>query len=237
MKTKVLLVEDDAPLARLVRESLPNEQFELVATENGRDALEYLRRQIPDVILLDWNLPDIDGLKICQTVKETPETRHVPIIMLTAYGETTRKVSALETGADDYITKPFDSDELVARIRAILRRRDSGGAVEVIVQHGPITLNLTRHLVLVNGDAVMLTAKEFDLLYVLMKGVGRVMDRKYLMERVWGYEYVGSDRAVDVHIRHLREKLGANAASFIGTIRGVGYAFEGPKSHESQNQI
>lgn len=229
MKTRVLLIEDDPPLARLVRESLPSEYFELELAETGRDALERLRRQIPDVILLDWNLPDIDGLKICQNLKETPETRHVPIIMLTAYGETTRKVSALETGADDYITKPFDSDELVARIRAILRRRESGGALEIIVQHGPITLNLTRHLVLVNNEAVMLTAKEFDLLYVLMKGIGRVMDRKYLMERVWGYEYVGSDRSVDVHIRHLREKLGPEASAYLGTIRGVGYKFEAPK--------
>ena len=228
MKTRILLIEDDPALRKLLKEALPESIFMIDTAETGREGLDTAVKRKPDLILLDWNLPDLNGFEVCKYIKQNKECAHIPIIMVTVYSELNRKVSALEVGADDYITKPFEIEELIARIKAVLRRR-SGGAPEDAITKNAITLNLTTYSVDVDKKPLILTAKEFDLLYVLMKNAGRILTREFLLERIWGYAVDVSTRTVDVHIRRLRKKLGLKQAEQIQTFRGVGYKFKDDK--------
>ena len=225
MKTRILLVEDDPALRKLLKDALPESIFIIDIAETGREGLDMIVKRKPDLILLDWNLPDLNGFEVCKYIKQNKDCAHIPIIMVTAYAELNRKVSALEVGADDYITKPFEIEELIARVKAVLRRRQ-GGAPEESIAKANITINLTTYSVEVEKKPIILTAKEFDLLYVLMKNAGRILTREFLLERIWGYAVDVSTRTVDVHIRRLRKKLGTKNADFIQTFRGVGYKFK-----------
>lgn len=225
MKSRILLIEDDPALRKLLKEALPESIFFIDTAETGREGMEMIVKRKPDLILLDWNLPDLNGFEVCKYVKQNKECAHIPIIMVTAYGELNRKVSALDVGADDYITKPFEIEELIARVKAVLRRRQ-GGAPEDTISKGGVTLNLTTYSVDVDKKPLILTAKEFDLLYALMKNAGRILSREFLLERIWGYAVDVSTRTVDVHIRRLRKKLGTKGSSMIQTFRGVGYKFK-----------
>ena len=225
MKTRILLIEDDPAFRKLLKDALPESIFMIDTADTGREGLDLIVKRKPDLILLDWNLPDLNGFEVCKYIKQNKDCAHVPIIMVTAYSELNRKVSALEMGADDYITKPFEIDELIARVKAVLRRRQ-GGAPEDAISKAGITLNLTTYSVEMDKRPVLLTAKEFDLLYVLMKNAGRILRREFLLERIWGYAVEVSTRTVDVHIRRLRKKLGPRSAELIQTFRGVGYKFK-----------
>jgi two-component system alkaline phosphatase synthesis response regulator PhoP len=230
MKTRILLVEDDPALRKLLKEALPESIFVIDIAETGREGLDMIVKRKPDLILLDWNLPDLNGFEVCKYIKQNKDCAHIPIIMVTAYSELNRKVSALDVGADDYITKPFEIEELIARIKAVLRRRQ-GGAPEESIAKANITINLTTYSVDVDKKPIILTAKEFDLLYVLMKNAGRILTREFLLERIWGYAVDVSTRTVDVHIRRLRKKLGVKNAHLIQTFRGVGYKFKEDPHH------
>ncbi len=225
MKTRILLVEDDPALRKLLKEALPESIFVIDISETGREGLDLISKRKPDLVLLDWNLPDLNGFEVCKFIKQNKDTSHIPVIMVTAYSELNRKVSALDVGADDYITKPFEIEELIARVKAVLRRRQ-GGAPEEAITKGGIVINLTTYSVDVEKKPIVLTAKEFDLLYVLMKNAGRILTREFLLERIWGYAVDVSTRTVDVHIRRLRKKLGTKCAQNIQTFRGVGYKFK-----------
>jgi two-component system alkaline phosphatase synthesis response regulator PhoP len=225
MKTRILLVEDDPALRKLLKDALPESIFIIDIAETGREGLDMIVKRKPDLILLDWNLPDLNGFEVCKYIKQNKDCAHIPVIMVTAYAELNRKVSALEVGADDYITKPFEIEELIARVKAVLRRRQ-GGAPEESITKSKIILNLTTYSVEVDKKPIVLTAKEFDLLYVLMKNAGRILTREFLLERIWGYAVDVSTRTVDVHIRRLRKKLGTKYAELIQTFRGVGYKFK-----------
>ncbi len=225
MKTRILLVEDDPALRKLLKEALPESIFVIDIAETGREGLDMIVKRKPDLILLDWNLPDLNGFEVCKYIKQNKDCAHIPIIMVTAYSELNRKVSALEVGADDYITKPFEIEELIARVKAVLRRRQGGAPEEAIVKAN-ISVNLTTYTVEVDKKPIILTAKEFDLLYVLMKNAGRILTREFLLERIWGYAVDVSTRTVDVHIRRLRKKMGTKNADLIQTFRGVGYKFK-----------
>ena len=225
MKTRILLVEDDPALRKLLKEALPESIFVIDIAETGREGLDMIVKRKPDLILLDWNLPDLNGFEVCKYIKQNKDCAHIPIIMVTAYSELNRKVSALEVGADDYITKPFEIEELIARVKAVLRRRQ-GGAPEDAITKGNISVNLTTYTVEVDKKPIILTAKEFDLLYVLMKNAGRILTRVFLLERIWGYAVDVSTRTVDVHIRRLRKKMGTKNEDLIQTFRGVGYKFK-----------
>src|SRR6202521_842120 len=225
MKTRILLMEDDPALRKLLKEALPESIFAINIAETGREGLDMIVKRKPDLILLDWNLPDLNGFEVGKYIKQNKECAQIPLIMVTAYSELNRKVSALDVGADDYITKPFEIEELIARVKAVLRRRQGGAPEEAITKAG-ITLNLTTYSVDVEKRPLILTAKEFDLLYVLMKNAGRILTREFLLERIWGYAVDVSTRTVDVHIRRLRKKLGVKNAVLIQTFRGVGYKFK-----------
>ena len=231
-KQKILVIEDDASIRELVTWNLSEEGFECVCAADGREGLEEARREPPDLILLDIMLPGMDGFEVLKSLRMDGVT--TPVIMLTAKSEETDKVIGLEFGADDYITKPFGVRELKARIKAVLRRyksegRDGGSYGEgadknkdKVLEFDGLTIDVPRHEVFANGKNVALTLKEFDLLLMLAENQGRVLTREQLLDSIWGYDYLGVTRTVDVHIRYLRRKLGA-AGWHIETIRGLGY--------------
>jgi DNA-binding response OmpR family regulator len=219
--TRVLVVEDDSDIALLLARSLSRAGFAVDQLANGGEVLATVRRGLPDLLLLDLMLPGLDGIEVCRALRADPSTAALPIIMLTARAEESDRIVGLELGADDYITKPFSPNEVVARVRALLRRtaRPEGRGP---LRHGPIVMDVERHLVTVNGDEVHLTAKEFLLLQYLLEHPGRVLSRDLLLSDVWGYAYTGGTRTVDVHVRRLREKVPALADS-IETIKQFGY--------------
>ncbi len=230
---KVLVVEDDATLAGVIKYNLEKSGYRVLTAADGTGAVDLARSSNPDIIVLDIMLPGLDGLEVCRIIKA--ETA-IPIIMLTARSEEMDKVLGLELGADDYITKPFGMREFLTRIKVILRRqgekRNSKGASGLppgnIIRAGGIEIDTDRHRVTCNDQLLELSPKEFDLLYFLVSNPGRVFSREFLLERVWGYDYAGDTRTVDVHIRWLREKIEkepAKPASLL-TLRGVGYKFE-----------
>ncbi|MFA5801501.1 MAG: response regulator transcription factor [Thermoleophilia bacterium] len=222
IKQPVLIIEDEESIASFIRMYLEKEGYEVHVAGTGEDGLELARDRNPAVILLDIMLPGIDGFEVCRRLRHDSE---VPVIMLTARDASTDKVVGLELGADDYITKPFDPRELVARVKSVLRRAQpgSGNAGETL-QAGEITLDTGRHEVTVSGESVKLTAMEFNLLHYLLFNKGLVLSRQQLLEHVWGYDFMGDTRTVDVHINQLRKKLG-DAAS-IETVWSVGYKLE-----------
>ncbi len=226
MATKVLIVDDEKDLVDLVRYNLEKEGFQCLLASDGLTALRLAREQRPGLLILDLMLPGLDGLEICRQLRRDPMTASLPIIMLTAKAAEVDRVVGLEVGADDYIVKPFSPRELVARVKAVLRRMQASSALPTR-QAGTLEVDEARHQARVGGTPVPLTAREFDLLCTLMRVNGRVLSREQLLEAVWGYPDASEveSRTVDVHIQRLREKLTAEAGRIV-TVKGVGYRFE-----------
>ena len=222
MPSRILVVEDDPDIAELVEHHLSRAGFETDVVGTGTEALEQIRQR-PDLVVLDLMLPGLSGLELCRLMRGDPQTAAVPIIMLTARAEEESRVQGLELGADDYVTKPFSPRELVARLRAVLRRTQPYGP-DKILRFGSLVVDLDRHEVSEDGRPVRLTAKEFLLLKYLIEHAGRVLSRDLLLSDVWGYQYTGGTRTVDVHIRRLREKL-PTLVEHIVTIKQFGYKF------------
>lgn len=225
MKQRILVVDDEINIQELIRVNLEQAGFEVEIADNGIAALGRFEANKPDLIILDLMLPGKDGYDVCKAIRKTS---NVPIIMLTAKETELERVLGLELGADDYITKPFSPLELIARIKAVLRRssgQEDDEADEYTV--GSIFMKVGTREVLVKGKPVDLTRKEFDLLHTFMQNAGKVLTREFLLQKVWGYEYEGETRTVDVHIRHLRRKLGPEGEERIETIHGVGYKLRG----------
>ena len=221
----IFYVEDDESIRELVIYTLKTTGFEARGFENGKEFFAALSDETPELILLDIMLPDEDGLKILKKVRAMDSCRYVPVILLTARGTENDKVIGLDSGADDYITKPFGMMELVSRIRAVMRRFDRGAASQEL-SCGRIHMDIARHRVTVDGNPVTLAKKEFDLLKYQMENQGIVLTRDKMLETIWGYDFDGETRTVDVHVRTLRQKLG-EGGSLIETVRGVGYRIGG----------
>ena len=226
MPVDVLVIEDEPDIRNLIVHHLARDGFRCRAVGSGADALARVKAVAPDLVILDLMLPGMDGLEVCRRLRAESTTAGVPIIMLTAKADEVDRVVGLELGADDYVVKPFSPKELVARVRAVLRRARPGEAARPLVA-GVVSLDAARHQVTVAGQPVELTPKEFDLLHALLEASGRVLSREHLLNRVWGYAHADEieSRTVDVHIRRLRAKLGAEERR-IATIKGVGYRFE-----------
>ncbi|MCH4239201.1 MAG: response regulator transcription factor [Oscillospiraceae bacterium] len=224
----IYIADDELNIRKLVAFGLKDAGFETSEFPDGTTLLQAVHQRRPDAVLLDWMMPDMDGLQVCRKLREDEHTRAVPILMLTAKSEEIDKVLGLEMGADDYITKPFGIKELCARVRAVLRRANRQAAPEEkVLSAGGIQVDITRHTVLKNGEPVVLTAKEFALLCMLMQHEEKVLTRDALLDKVWGIEYYGDTRTVDVHMRYLRQKVEDNPDKpvHILTVRGVGYKF------------
>ena len=222
-RERILVVDDEAGIRELVGTYLRKEGYRVYEAADGEDALERFRAEPPDLVVLDLRLPGIDGLDVLREMRRNSETF---VIVLTARAEEIDKLLGLELGADDYITKPFSPRELVARVRAVLRRsRPSDGAGEAALEFEGLVIDAERREVQVDGDLVELTALEFDLLAALASAPGRVFTRRQLIERVWGWDFYGDERLVDVHVRNLRKAIAdpADEPRFVGTVRGVGY--------------
>jgi DNA-binding response OmpR family regulator len=224
---RVLVVEDSADIADLLRHYLERAGHAVTRLGSGRDVLPAARRSPPELVVLDLMLPDLDGITVCQQLRAEPATAAVPILMLTARGEEADRVRGLEIGADDYVTKPFSPKELVARVNALLRRVERKPAAAPALSYGPLSIDVDRHDVRVNGVSVRLTAKEFLLLQYLIAHRGRVLSRDVLLTDVWGYQYTGGTRTVDVHVRRLREKIPFFATA-LETVKQFGYKLEDP---------
>jgi two-component system response regulator RegX3 len=227
--TKILIVEDESSFSEAISFLLGKEGFETDVAENGRTALELFKASAYDLVLLDLMIPEVSGIEVCRAIRTTSM---VPIIMLTAKDSEVDKVVGLELGADDYVTKPYSSRELVARIKAVLRRgtpesadADSSSAIQTA---GNIRMDVERHQVTVKGTLINLPLKEFELLEFLLRNEGRVLTRGQLIDRVWGGDYYGDTKTLDVHIKRLRSKIEEDPANpqLIQTIRGLGYKFE-----------
>ncbi|SCP98882.1 response regulator transcription factor [Anaerobium acetethylicum] len=228
-KQKILIVDDDASIAELISLYLTKECFETKMVHDGESALKEFDSFQPNLILLDLMLPGIDGYQVCREIRQRSS---VPIIMLSAKGEIFDKVLGLELGADDYIIKPFDSKEMVARVKAVLRRFNPAPAVPAanegakVVEYPDLIINLTNYSVLYNGETVEMPPKELELLYFLASSPNQVFTREQLLDHIWGYEYIGDTRTVDVHIKRLREKIKDHAKWGLSTVWGIGYKFD-----------
>ncbi|HHW02974.1 MAG TPA: response regulator transcription factor [Thermoanaerobacterales bacterium] len=230
-KEKILIVDDEPHILELVRFNLEASGFKVIEALDGQKAIELAQTENPDLILLDLMLPGIDGLEVCRILRQQKATREIPIIMLTAKSEEIDKVLGLEIGADDYITKPFSPRELTARVKAVLRRSVGSEKNENNIKVGNLVIDVEKHEVLVDGEKQEFTPKEFDLLKLLASNPGKVFSREYLLENIWGYDYLGDTRTVDVHIRHLRQKIekDSDRPVYIETVRGIGYKFNKPE--------
>jgi len=223
---KILIVDDEKPIVDSIKYTLYKEGYDVVVSYDGEDALEKVRKENPDLIILDIMLPKLSGLEVCRIIRRTS---NVPIIMLTARGEDMDRVVGLELGADDYVSKPFSMRELVARIKAVLRRAKMSVSTEAKtkekLEFDDVVIDVKGRIVLKRGIPVDLSPKEFDLLVTLAENEGRVMSREYLLNHIWGDDFYGDDRTVDVHIRWLREKLEDDPSNpeHIQTVRGIGY--------------
>ena len=224
---RILVIEDSRDIADLIEHYLKGAGYETVLTANGSEGLRLARATPPDAIILDLMLPGLDGLHVCQALRSENKTSAIPIIMLTARGEEADRIRGLEFGADDYVTKPFSPKELVARVGALLRRVHRPSAPGKILTHGPLTIDIDKHVVLIDGESIRLTAKEFLLLQYLIEHRGRVLSRDQLLTDVWSYQYTGGTRTVDVHIRRLREKV-PFLSTAIATVKQFGYKLEDP---------
>jgi len=226
--TKILVVEDEESFREGVSFILSKEGYEVIDAADGNDAIIKFEREGADLVLLDVMLPGLSGLEVCKKLRTLTK---VPIIMLTAKDTELDKVLGLEIGADDYITKPFSSRELLARVKAILRRTGSVDVKSAIMEIGPVRVDTERHTVSVEGLDQSLPLKEFDLLVYLMQNAGRVLTRTQLIDRIWGSDYFGDTKTLDVHVKRLRSRIEKDAANpkYIQTIRGLGYKFESVK--------
>ena len=222
---KILIVDDDVNICELLRLYIEKEGFETIIANDGKTALEKFEKNVPDLILLDIMLPELDGWQICRTIRKTSDC---PIIMLTAKGEVFDKVLGLELGADDYITKPFEAKEVIARINAVLRRSNNiNTEKEQKVEFDKLSINLTTYELIVDGKPIDTPPKEMELIYHLASNPNRVFTRNQLLDEVWGFDYYGDSRTVDVHVKRLREKLeGVSDKWELKTVWGVGYKFE-----------
>ena len=222
----IYYVEDDTSIRELVLYALKTAEFQVMGFENAASFYKRMKEQQPDLILLDIMLPDEDGVSILKKLKSRPDTENIPVIMMTAKSSEYDKVLGLDSGADDYITKPFGVMELISRVKAVIRRSDrSKGSAGEVLKIGELVLDEQKHEVYARGQEVSLTFKEFELLSYLMKNRGLVLSRDKIINTIWNYEYEGESRTVDVHIGSLRQKLGT-CGDFIKTIRGIGYKIE-----------
>ncbi len=226
--TRVLVVEDEESFRDALGFMLRKEGFEVATAATGNEALDEFRRNNPDIILLDLMLPGVSGTEVCRIIRQSST---VPIIMLTAKDSEIDKVVGLEIGADDYVTKPFSARELVARIRAVLRRgadADTDSIPVNVLEAGPVRMDVERHTVSINGAATQLPLKEFDLLELLLRNTGRVLTREQLIDRIWGSDYVGDTKTLDVHVKRLRSKVEPDPSNprYLLTVRGLGYKYE-----------
>lgn len=231
MQYKILIVDDDENICELLRLYLEKDGFETAVANDGEKAIELAAEYSPDLILLDIMLPKLDGWQVCREIRKTSET---PIIMLTAKGETFDKILGLELGADDYVSKPFDTKELIARIKAVLRRSNDSEKQNQVneVRYDKLRINLTNYELVVNGVRIDTPPKELELIYHLASNPNRVYTRDQLLDEVWGFDYYGDSRTVDVHVKRLREKLENVSDEWsLKTVWGVGYKFETAKNY------
>ena len=221
MSRRVLVVDDEKLIVKGIRFSLEQDGYDVDCAYDGEEALKLAKENAYDIILLDVMLPKYDGFEVCQQIREYSD---VPIIMLTAKGDDMDKILGLDYGADDYITKPFSVKEVLARITSVLRRYKytSNEKIEVL-KADDIQVNVNKHIVTKNGQEIELTLKEFQILKLLIENKGNVLTRTFLLDKIWRYDYYGETRTLDVHIRHLRKKIGDNDSKLIETVRGVGY--------------
>lgn len=226
MRATVLIVDDEKSIVEAVRYNLEKEGFSVLMAHDGKRAMELARRDHPTLIVLDWMLPGMDGLEVCRALRHEDATRTIPVIMLTVKSSETDKVLGLEIGADDYMTKPFSPRELVARIRAVLRRKEGAKEPEELFRLDDLRIDWAKYTITLKGKALALTPKEFELLRALIHAKGRVLSREQLLERVWGYERAVEleTRTVDLHISQLRRKLGPIGKQIV-TVKHAGYRF------------
>ena len=223
----IYYVEDDTSIRELVLYALKTAEFQVMGFENAASFYKRMKEQQPDLILLDIMLPDEDGVSILKKLKSRPDTENIPVIMMTAKSSEYDKVLGLDSGADDYITKPFGVMELISRVKAVIRRSDrSKGSAGEVLKIGELVLDEQKHEVYARGQEVSLTFKEFELLSYLMKNRGLVLSRDKILNTIWNYEYEGESRTVDVHIKRLREKIKGNDSWALTTVWGIGYKFE-----------
>ena len=227
MKEKILIVDDEKDIVKMLEYNLRKEGFRTLFAYDGEDALDLAGRERPDLVVLDLMLPGLDGLEVCKALKKESKTSSVPVIMLTAKKQETDKIVGLELGADDYVTKPFSIRELIARIKAVLRRSKEKEKLPELLRIGDLTIDFPRIQVSVKNKLVELTAKEFELLTTLVKAKGRVLSRDYLLDAIWGFDHAVEiqTRTVDVHIRTLRKKLKSECKRIV-TVKNYGYRFE-----------
>ena len=238
MKKRILIIEDDKDIVEAIRYNLEKERgFSVLAAPTGDEGLNLVLEVKPHLIILDIGLPGLTGYEVCRILRRDGETRDIPIVMLTARGSESDKVLGLELGADDYITKPFGIRELIARVRAAIRRKEAeSGAVEVF-DDGKLYMHFGDYVIRFNGREPKLTFKEFSLLKLLVQNAGRVLSRDKILDSVWGYNYYSESRTVDVHIRRIRKKLGPGAENYIDTVIGVGYRFKPQNPHSQATQL
>ena len=227
MQNKILIVDDEESIRQLLRFNLEKAGYEVLEAQTGNIALQAAKNEKPDLIILDLMLPEVDGLDVCRLLKGQTATAGIPIIMLTARNEEVDTVLGLEMGADDYMTKPFSPRELTARVKAVLRRSKQDLATEGELSLGRLSMSFHRYEAYLGKTKLELTPKEYELLKLFVTNIGKAYSREQLLEKVWGYEYFGDTRTVDVHIRHLRAKLAMDEemAEAIETVRGIGYRF------------
>jgi two-component system, OmpR family, phosphate regulon response regulator PhoB len=226
-KTSILIVEDDIDILKLLAYNLRTAGYEVLTCEEGFQAVTMAKHRLPDLVLLDLMIPCLDGFEVCKELKRSPETRNIPVIMLTARSEEVDRIVGLELGADDYVVKPFSPRELMLRVRAVLRRSTAEpAAAKSFWQNEGLRVDFEAHKATIDGEEVILTATEFKLLVELIRSRGKVQTRDQLLDKVWGYQFEGYARTVDTHVRRLRQKLG-NYSRWVETVRGVGYRFRG----------
>jgi DNA-binding response OmpR family regulator len=231
MNKRILIIEDDKDITEAIRYNLEKEKgFSVLAAHTGDEGLNLAFQSKPHLIILDIGLPGLNGYEVCRMLKRDAETREIPILMLTARVSESDKVLGLELGADDYVTKPFGIRELIARVRATVRRREAETDTMEVFDDGRLTIHFRDYVIRFNGREPKLTFKEFNLLKLLVQNSGRVLSRDKILDAVWGYNYYGESRTVDVHIRRIRKKLGPGAEDYIDTVIGAGYRFRSPRA-------
>ncbi|HAZ09552.1 MAG: DNA-binding response regulator [Omnitrophica bacterium GWA2_41_15] len=226
-KEKILIIEDEKDIVKMLDYNLKKEGFKTLSAHNGEDGLDMARKENPDLILLDLMLPEMDGLDVCKAIKNEAKTSHIPIIILTAKAQEADKIVGLELGADDYMTKPFSPRELIARIKAVLRRMKEKDKLPEVLRIGDLTIDFSKIMVSIKAKPIELTAKEFELLKTLIKAKGRVLSRDYLLDTIWGFDQALEiqTRTVDVHIQTLRKKIKSEAKRIV-TVKNYGYRFQ-----------
>ncbi len=236
MAERICIVDDEPSIRRLVSVALRDEGYQTEEYSEGETLLAALRHGLPDLIVLDWMMPGLDGLEVCRRLRQDPATRPVPVLMLTARGDENDRIAGLTVGADDYLSKPFSLKEMAARVKALIRRKEYMAGGSPVLRAGGLSVDTSARQVTLDGRTVELTAREFDLLTVLMRNQGQVLTREQLLDEIWGVGYGGEARTVDVHIRYLRQKLEREGepSRYIHTLRGVGYRFSSPQAEKKE---